>query len=119
MSNNRLYNYLVNNYGLSKEKVLKTMEDRFKKLELDVHIEANRNVQRIFHEKCDQFLNSYNFQKSVQNSILNILEHGFKPQDWKDKRVSLETFIKNRVSELIQKEVEKQWKEMMKDKLKE
>lgn len=119
MSKKRLYNYLVNEYGLSDEKVRKAMNDRFKNLELRINGEFNQeminHINNHTNTIVNRYLNSITFHNNLQEKILKILKYGFPAEKWNEERLTVDKFIKDRVSELIQKEIEKQFKEKFKN----
>ena len=100
MKNKRLYNYLVNTYGLSKKKVLEHMEERF----VDLEEVLKKQIIKEAKEKLD----SYYIRNFMKNTIAQILKNGFNTGDWRATNTSLETYVKEIVRNLIKEEVSKQ-----------
>ena len=100
MKNKRLYNFLVNTYGLSKEKVMENMSERFKDLEEALFQQITREVK----EKLD----SYSIERFMKNKISQILTQGFNQDEWRVKNTTLESYIKDKVDYLVKQEVESQ-----------
>jgi Glu-tRNA(Gln) amidotransferase subunit E-like FAD-binding protein len=82
---NKLYNFLVNTYGLSKELVLEHVTNRLDDL-ISKHINSK--------------LDSNNVERIIANQVANVLENGFKNGSF--NRNSLENLIRNRVVREIQ-----------------
>ena len=103
MRNKRLYNFLVNTYGLSKDKVMDHLNHRIG----DLEIKVNNQAKGLIHD----YIRSTRFHNFMKNKVASILENGFSPDHWRSERDMLEKFIKKRVRESIKEEVDRQLKE--------
>lgn len=103
MKNKRLFNYLVNTYGLSKDKVLSQMELRFKDLELKVNKEVDRKIKEYFE--------SFSGKKFIQDRIVYYLQNNLQRSGNSFKLKNFNEYIKERINHTIEKEIKKQLQE--------
>lgn len=89
---NKLYNFLVNTYGLSKEAVMELVDKRIESL-LAKHIDAK--------------LNSNEVERIISNRVATILNDGTGGYYEKDATIRL---VKNMIDNKIEKLMEKQYK---------
>jgi len=88
-SKNKLYNYLVNTFGLSKETILEYADERVKEL-LAKHV--------------DDKLNSERMEYMILGTISNIVEKGFgEHSPYYDRKVAFDKYVQK----IIEKEVRK------------
>lgn len=85
---NKLYNYLVNTYGLSKELILIVVDNRISDL-LNKHISSK--------------LDSNHVNKVVVNEVANILTKGFENNHF--SKTAIEDYIKNIIAVQIEEKM--------------
>lgn len=92
---NKLYNFLVNNYGLSKEKVLEIFQNRVEEL-VSKHISSK--------------LESNYFENLIVNRITQIIKDGFASKNYWVDNTAFEEFVKSCVDKKVREIIEKEHK---------
>jgi hypothetical protein len=92
---NKLYNYLVNTYGLSKENIMQHIEDR---------------IEDIVRKHIDAKLDSEWFKNAILNYVAEFVENGVK-----DKHGLLYYQSKTPFEDLVYKEFQKAITDVMKE----
>lgn len=91
--NNKLYNYLVNTFGISKDTVLQYCNDRIEQL-LSKHVEG-------------KLMDSNYIHNLIINQIDYIVKNGTKAH-WYN-RDSFESTVKNAVSDYVEEKLEQSY----------
>ena len=96
MSNkkNKLYNYLINTYGLSKDHVLKLFDERIENL-LKKHIMSK--------------LDSNHVESMMLNIISKSIKEGFKGNYRWNNKLQFEKYIKECVKDVISEKMNKEY----------
>lgn len=90
MSNrNKLYNYLVNTFGLSKDVIMKQAEER---------------IEDVMNKHLQQKLQSNNVERMILNQVSEIVKNGFSSRDYWS-RVSFEDYVKSTIKSVITQQI--------------
>lgn len=92
---NKLYNYLVNTYGLSKELVLEYVDNRVQDL-------VDKHVKKRFED------NSY-MEKLILNRVTNFIQNGVST-GWHYDRDSFEKYVKSCIKDEVTRVVKESYK---------
>ena len=93
-TNNKLYNYLVNTFGISKKMVEEYIDKRLEDL-----------ITNHFKQKLS---NSRFYEELILNRITHILTEGFPPQNgyW-HSRDMFDTYLQKEIKKVIESHIEK------------
>lgn len=85
--NNKLFNYLINTFGISKEMIITYVKER---------------TDEVLSKNLSDKLNSKYIENLILNKITSIIQEGFTSHSyWLEKR-SFENFVKVKLKEVIE-----------------
>lgn len=82
---NKLYNYIVNTYGLSREKIME-------------HIDAR--IDDLISKVIGMKLHSNSVERVIANEVANVIGKGFKRNDY--DTVTIQEYIKREIASQIE-----------------
>lgn len=85
---NKLYNFLVNSYGISQELVLQTINER---------------VDSLISKCIGMTLNSNKVERVIANQVADVIGKGFKQNPWEN--ITIETYIKHEIARQIEEKM--------------
>lgn len=87
--NKRLYNYLVNTYGLSKEIIRETM---------------NQRIEAVLTKSLQDLMKTNEFKNILLDSVTNIMKNGIKGTHfW--KKINFDDYLKDVISDKVEQTV--------------
>lgn len=96
---NKLYNYLVNTFGLSKEVILDALKDR---------------IEDVIGKHVQQKLNSTSVEVMIRNKVAKFIKEGSVDGHYYDRK-NFESLVKECLKEAVKEEVKKNYKLVVKE----